>query len=69
MDLRLHHDTLVARREKFLRDGSRLVRRPSHLSFRHGHSVLGEELFGLEFVNVHFGSEFEVQLLEFEIRH
>ena len=53
LDLRLDDHLRSAGRGELSRDRPRLVRRMSDLSARHGHAVLGEELFGLMLEQVH----------------
>jgi len=53
VDLRFHHDELVARAEKFFGDGFGLFGSGADFAGRDRDAVLREKLFGLVFVNFH----------------
>src|SRR5205823_3498548 len=59
VDLRFDHHQLLALRKKIFRDFFRRLGRITNFARRDSDAILGEQLFGLVFVNVHlwkFGS-------------
>ena len=53
VNLRFHHDAFRAAGKKLSGHRDGLLRRLAHVAFRHGDAALGQQLFGLKFVNVH----------------
>jgi hypothetical protein len=63
VDLGFDDDHFVAFLKKLRRDLAGGVRRGANVARGDGDAVLGEELFGLKFVNVHWGIEFARRFL------